>query len=124
MWLGQTAPLHNTLLLGLGNKETETNKYTVKFVLIAALSSFDPETWPVRRCLHQKVPEGGTPLYKPYSRDTQRQFSENICSEYDLKSRIFGTFVVKFLACLPLLGFLTDFYPKKVTYNFRKPFFG
>ena len=28
-----------------------------------------------------------------------------ICSEDDLRSRIFGTFVVKFLACLPLLGF-------------------
>ena len=54
----------------------------------------------------------------------QRQFSENICSEDDLRSRIFETFVVKFLACLPLLGFsntdlttwyncpfLTDFYP-------------
>jgi len=38
-------------------------------------------------------------------RGTQRQFSENICSEDDLISRIFGTFVVKFLACLPLLGF-------------------
>ena len=38
-------------------------------------------------------------------RDTQRQFSENICSEDDLRSRIFGTFFVKFLACLPLLGF-------------------
>ena len=37
--------------------------------------------------------------------DTQRQFSENICSEDDLRSRIFGTFVVKFIACLPLLGF-------------------
>ena len=35
-------------------------------------------------------------------RGTQRQFSENICSEDDLRSRIFGTFVVKFclLACL------------------------
>ena len=32
---------------------------------------------------------------------TQRQFSENIRSEDDLKSRIFETFVVKFLACLP-----------------------
>ena len=32
-------------------------------------------------------------------------FRENICSEDDLSSRIFGTFVVKFLACLPLLGF-------------------
>ena len=38
-------------------------------------------------------------------RGTQRQFSENICSEDDLRSRIFGTFVVKFLACLLLLGF-------------------
>ena len=38
-------------------------------------------------------------------RGTQRQFSENICSEDDLRSRIFGTFVVKFLACLLLLEF-------------------
>ena len=37
------------------------------------------------------------------SKATQRQFSENICSDDDLRSRIFGTFVVKFLACLPLL---------------------
>ena len=43
--------------------------------------------------------------FKASSRGTQRQFSENICSEDDLRSRIFGTFVVKFLACLPLLGF-------------------
>ena len=28
-----------------------------------------------------------------------------ICSEDDLRSRIFGTFVVKFLACFYLLGF-------------------
>ena len=35
----------------------------------------------------------------------QRQFSENICSEDYLRSRIFGTFVVKFLVFLPLLGF-------------------
>ena len=39
------------------------------------------------------------------NRGTQRQFSENICSEDDLRSRIFGRFVVKFLACLPLLEF-------------------
>ena len=38
-------------------------------------------------------------------RGTQRQFSENICSEDDLTSGIFGTFVVIFLACRPLLGF-------------------
>ena len=35
----------------------------------------------------------------------QRQFLENISSEDDLRSRVFGTFAVKFLACLPLLGF-------------------
>ena len=40
------------------------------------------------------------------SRGTQRQVSENICSEDDLRSRVFGTFFEKFLACLPLLGFL------------------
>ena len=40
-----------------------------------------------------------------YVRGTQRQFSENICSKDDLRSRIFGSFVVKFLACLPLQGF-------------------
>ena len=31
-------------------------------------------------------------------RGTQRQFSGNMCSEDDLRSRIFGTFVVKFLS--------------------------
>ena len=32
-----------------------------------------------------------------YYRGTQRQFSENICSEDDLRPRILGTPVVKFL---------------------------
>ena len=32
-------------------------------------------------------------------------FRKNICSEDDLRSRIFGTFVIKFIACLLLLGF-------------------
>ena len=44
-------------------------------------------------------------VLSPIMRGTQRQFLENICSEDDLRSRIFATFVVKFLACLPLLGF-------------------
>ena len=46
-------------------------------------------------------------LYKSEKgiRGTQRQFSENICSEDDLRFRIFGAFVVKFLACLLLLEF-------------------
>ena len=39
---------------------------------------------------------------KQFFRGTQRQFSENICLEDDFRSRIFGVFVVKFLACLPL----------------------
>ena len=34
-----------------------------------------------------------------------RKISVRNHSEDDLRSRIFGTFVVKFLACLPLLGF-------------------
>ena len=38
-------------------------------------------------------------------RGTQLQFLENIFWEDDLRSIIFGTFVVKFLACLLLLGF-------------------
>ena len=33
-------------------------------------------------------------------------FRKIICSEDDLRSRIFGSFSDKFLACLPLLGFL------------------
>ena len=80
------------------------------------------------RCCCQGVilfPRTNSPDWSPYIRGTQRQFSENICSEDDLRSRIFGTFVVKFLVCLPLQGFsnppkvvwlaiLTDFYPKKV----------
>ena len=36
---------------------------------------------------------------------TRRQFLGIICSQDDLRSRIFGTIVVKFLACLPLQGF-------------------
>ena len=32
-------------------------------------------------------------------------FWKNICSEDDLRSRIFETFLVKFLACPPPLGF-------------------
>ena len=38
-------------------------------------------------------------------RGTQRHISENICSEDDLRSRILRTFVVRFRACLPVLGF-------------------
>ena len=44
-------------------------------------------------------------LFGEHCRGTQRQFLENMCSEDDLRSRIFGTFVVKFLACPPPQGF-------------------
>ena len=61
---------------------------------------WNPESWAMESGIHVK--DSGILLR---IRGTQRQFSKNICSQDDLKSRIFGTFVVKFLACLPLLGF-------------------
>ena len=54
----------------------------------------------------------------PVVRATQRQVSENICSKDDLRSRIFGTFVVKCLACLPLLRF-SNIYKNGVLANFN-----
>ena len=69
------------------------------------------QTWNDSK-LHNRIPQSPIQpirinfIYvRPFPRGTQRQFSENICSEHDLRSRIFGTYVVKFLACLPLLGF-------------------
>ena len=50
----------------------------------------------------KRLTDGG---YPKAFRDTQRQFSENICSKDDLRSRIVGTFAVKLLVCLPLQGF-------------------
>ena len=44
-------------------------------------------------------------LIKPVAGAPNDNFRKNICSEDDLRSRIFETFAVKFLACLPLLGF-------------------
>ena len=44
-------------------------------------------------------------LTRSCSKGTQRQFSENIFSEDDLRPWIFGTFAVIFLACRPPLGF-------------------
>ena len=41
----------------------------------------------------------------PFSGASNGNFRENTCSEGDLRSRIFGAFVVTFLARLPLLGF-------------------
>ena len=56
--------------------------------------------------LHVTDPDNRGPSIFPNKfRGTQRKFSENICSEDDLRSRIYGAFVVKSFACLPLLGF-------------------
>ena len=43
--------------------------------------------------------------HKHYTGAPNDNFQKSICSEDDLRSRIFRTFAVKFLACLPLLGF-------------------
>ena len=44
-------------------------------------------------------------LWRQVSGAPNDNFRKNICSEDDLRSRIFRTFVVKFLTCPPLLGF-------------------
>ena len=83
--------------------------------------------------------KGKRPIHIPasnrltFSGAPNGNFRENICSEDDLRSRIFGAFVVKFLACLPLLDFrtstkwynypfLTDFDPKKGHLEFSGAF--
>ena len=69
------------------------------------LNSFQ-STWTFNQRRSSQFPlETGPTVTQWESRGTQSQFSENTCSEDDWRSRIFGTFIVKFLACLPLLGF-------------------
>ena len=51
---------------------------------------------PVKICHYLNRLQSGAP---------NDNFRKNICSEDDLRSRSFETFVVKFLACMPLLGF-------------------
>ena len=48
----------------------------------------------------QKKALQGCNLSRTNIRDTHRQFSENICSEDDLRSRIFGNIFCK-ISCLP-----------------------
>ena len=92
-WVGKTSHclsfsiIYGFLLIDLNPKQWSTRKLKLLwslFTIYASCSSF----FPVLEI-----------------RDTLRQFSENICSEDDLRATIFGTFVVKFLPCLPLLGF-------------------
>ena len=49
--------------------------------------------------------QGSTNVGGPRAGAPNDNFRKNICSEDDLRSRILETFVVKFLACLLLLGF-------------------
>ena len=49
-------------------------------------------------------------------------FSENICSEDDLRSSIFGTLVVKFLACLPASPRIFEHLKNGVIAHFKRIF--
>ena len=66
-----------------------------------SLTSFKDFNFPLPKL---KFPDFSPTFKKFFSflRGTQSQFSESICSEDDLRPRIFGTFVVKFL--LPCLS--------------------
>ena len=87
-----------------------TNRYSSAHNIRPEKQLFLTKTTPVKKVLWNRenlTLKGGTPgsNNRKLNRGTQRQFSENICSEDDLRSRIFGIFVAKSLACLPLLGF-------------------
>ena len=75
-----------------GNYWKESVKVTQSLAEVAT-----DKPWCVQPCEEQRASEK--------SGASNGNFRENICSEDDLRTRIFGTFVVKFLACLPLLGF-------------------
>ena len=63
-----------------------------------------PKTLTFNLVLIQRPPGNSEMAYYKDFWGTQHQFSENICSEDDLRSRIFWTLVVKFLSCLLLLS--------------------
>ena len=56
-------------------------------------------------CSSKTVADDFTACHRLRTGAPNDNFRKNICSEDDLRSRIFETFVVKFLACPPLLGF-------------------
>ena len=57
------------------------------------------------RQLNKIIQSGGSDWISNCTWAPNVSFWENICLEDDLRSRIFGTFSVKFLAYMPLLGF-------------------
>ena len=70
------------------------SRFSIYFVQDCSLRTADSSS--AGRIRHFRAEQSGAPNVN---------FRKNICSEDDLRSRIFGTFVVKFLACLPLLAF-------------------
>ena len=56
--------------------------------------------------LFRKIAYNTQRILSPMTKDTVQGHPKSIfCSEDDLRSRIFGTFFIKFLGCMPLLGF-------------------
>ena len=62
-------------------------------------SNFETPDVPTKERVLSKICHGN------YVRAPNDNFRKIICSEDDLRSRIFGSFSEKFIACLPLLGF-------------------
>ena len=68
-------------------------------------SSSPRHTWYALVNRYKLWPFGPLARVRLYPGAPNDNYRKNICSEDDSRSRIFETFVVKFLACLPLLGF-------------------
>ena len=84
------------LLANLGRKNYHT-KFSSRAAALVSGVSLAASPLDARARVHlKKKRDSGAP---------NDNFRKNICSEDDLRSRIFETFVVKFLACLPLPGF-------------------
>ena len=70
---------------------------------------------------YRKVAFRGATKSYSVNRGTQRQFSKNICSEDDWRSRIFGTFVVK-ISCLPASPRIFEHLKNDITAHFWRIF--
>ena len=86
---------------------TQSASYCLTFNLYVRSSVKHKDLWQKEKSKSEDSAQRGTECNQTLKsiKGNQRQFSENVRSEDDLRSRIFGTFVVEFLACLPLLGF-------------------
>ena len=73
--------------------------------MVLQFMSENTETYVVRSIREIKIHVYRKRQTSDLSQGHPTSISENICSEDDLRSRIFGTFVVKFPFCLHLLRF-------------------